>query len=513
MGTIAVKPYLANVDGPDPSLPFHPTRVHPVTGLPLQALGRTRRGFIWPQLGGSQPFGDPAAGAAGQQQGQGQQVPQTHTLAQLPVLGGGQVAAPQNGQNPYGPPQMQGQQFQQQGPQQYPVQQPQQYPVPGMFPAGFFPPAQQQGAPAQLPQFAVPSPLQFAMQHAQPQQGQNAQQPQGQQNGQPQQPGGQGQQNGGQSNNGQQAGGQSQSGTWDRPYPQGVPVEQMTDPQKVEYWKYHSRKNEAEKNRYADYDQVKQAYEQLRAATATEWQRAQLEAEQRGAAMARQQAAAQLVQFAFQTAAKDRTTPEAINAQLAHLNPAGFMHNGQVNLDAVQHYVNVTWPAQQGPPPQQSLWMQPGTAPGQMQQMPGQPGGGYLQPGMPGYAQQPTFGPAGGQPAQGYGQPAYAPQGQGYQQQPGMPAQQGGGFTYPQPGVPQHYPPMQQQPQTQQAVMPAGTVGIPSLTPGVRPVTDFGQGAGVANPLNGLQAGAAVAASRHGGKTRSQQLNASQPGR
>ncbi len=500
MGTIAVKPYLASVDGPDPSLPFHPTMVHPMTGAPLQAIMRRKDGrLVWPVMGGSQPFGDPAAGVAAQQNPglPGQPMGQTPGLAQIPVLGGGQVVAPQqqaNGGNPYG---QQMQQPQQQVPfvGQY-GQPPQggqpQYPIAGQQP------------PPQFP-FQVPSPLQVAMQHSQPQ---NGQQPQGQPGQGGQQQNGQQNQNGqGQNGQGQQAqsgqGGQQNNGTWDRPYPQGVAVEQMTVEQQRDYWKYHSRKNEAEKNRYGDYDQIKTAYEQLRAATATEWQRAEMAAEQRGRQAATQQAAAQLVQFAFQTAASGRTTPEAISAQLSVLDPTRFMHNGQVNLDAVQHYVNVTWPQPQGQPQQQSLWMQPGQ-PGVP--TPGQPATTYLQPGQPGYAQQPTFGPVGqpGQPA--YGQPAY---GQQPGQVPGYTGP-GQGITYPPPavpGVPQHYPPtQQQQAPPQHVVQPAGMAGLPSLTPGVRPVTDFGQGAGATNPQSGLQAGAAVAAARHGGKTRSAQL-------
>jgi hypothetical protein len=40
--------------------PVHPTRIHPLTGAPLQALGRTKRGqLIWPVLGASQPTGEP----------------------------------------------------------------------------------------------------------------------------------------------------------------------------------------------------------------------------------------------------------------------------------------------------------------------------------------------------------------------------------------------------------------------------------------------------------------------
>lgn len=41
-------------------LPVHPRLRHPLTGAPVQALGRTRAGHpIWPVMGGSQPAGEP----------------------------------------------------------------------------------------------------------------------------------------------------------------------------------------------------------------------------------------------------------------------------------------------------------------------------------------------------------------------------------------------------------------------------------------------------------------------
>jgi hypothetical protein len=44
----------------DVGLPVHPTKRHPLTGKPLQALGFTKRGAaIWPVMGGSQPTGEP----------------------------------------------------------------------------------------------------------------------------------------------------------------------------------------------------------------------------------------------------------------------------------------------------------------------------------------------------------------------------------------------------------------------------------------------------------------------
>ena len=484
----ALRPFMTNAAGA--------LQLHPVTQAPLQAIGFRRNGDpMWPVAGGSQPFGDPNTPNL-QQPVVGGMPMQTPGLAPIPTLGGGtgvpqqqagqpQQMVPGQGQQPYGAPAPYGQP----GPapqQQFPFgafQQPQQGGQPGQ--------PQQQGVAQQV---AVPSPLQFAMQHGQvpppqgqPGQGQQQQAGQGGgQNGGQQQPG-----QGGQPGQGQQQG-QNNGGAWDRPYPQGVPVEQMTVEQQRDYWKYHSRKNETLATQRADYDQLKAQYDQLRAATATEWQRAEMAAEQRGQQAAMQQAAAQLVAFAFQTAAKDRTTPEAISAQLAVLDPMRFVQGGQVNLDAVQNYVNLTWPAQQAPQQQmQPLWMQPGQGqPGVPFTQPGQPQQGYLMPGQPGYGQQPTFGPAGGQ-------------------QPGV--------TYPVPGVPQQYP---QQPQQvaaahQPVIGAAGMAGLPGLPqPGQQQfVTDFGQGRGAANPQNGLAAGAAVAAARHGGKTRSQQLEATQTSR
>ncbi|MER5608350.1 hypothetical protein AB0F93_00140 [Micromonospora tulbaghiae] len=500
--------------------PVHPTLRHPLTHQPIRAIGRTRKGWIWPQMGGSQPLGGPATGAS-QQQG-GQQGGQQPGQPVIPVLGGQPVPVP--GQVPPGMPGVPalfgGQQMAQPG-QQFgqPGQQPQQpmYGQQGVMPLPYVLAGQQQFNPGGP---VVPGQPLFGQQPGQPGQQQGGQQNAG------------GQQGGGQPQGGGQSGGDGNDGTWDKPYPQ-KPVSEMTTDEQNAYFKYHNRKLEGRLRQYGDYDQIKAQLAQLQQLTQTEWQRAVLEAEGRGQQKAMETAAAQMVAVAFQGAARNRMTPDQIQAQLNVLDPRRFVHNGMVDVAAVDAYVDTVAPARPGMVPlgQQT---QPGQLPVQQvpigQQMPGQQGGylmpgQYLTPGQPGYGQQPTFGPVQGQQAGAYapvpGQPnVYAPQqGQqpGYGQQGGYaPQQQGQQPAYAQPGygqvpipgVPQGYgQPAYPAPATP-VVTGAGLHGLP----GLQPVTDFGQGTGAPNPQGAFAAGAQVAAQRHG-KTRSQQLAESNGGK
>lgn len=348
---------------------------------------------------------------------------------------------------------------------------------------GFLPPQQQ---------FPFPMPGQMPAP--------NGQQPGGQPNGhQPpqQQPGQQSPQGGG----GQQTGGGD--GTWDKPYPQ-KPLAEMSDPEQLAYWKYHHRKSEDRLRAMGDYDQLKQQLASLQQMTQTEWQRAVLEAEQRGTAKAMEVAAGQMVSVAFQGAANQRMTPDQIHAALQRLDAKSFVTNGQVDIAAIHQYVDtIAPPRQNGLVP---LLPQQG-----QQQLPLQQVAlGYqqpLQPGQPGYGQQPTFGPLGQQPP---GQQFTHGQ-QFTPQQSQVPVLSGqvmpsGYGQVPIPGVPPAYQPAAQVPQP--VVQAAGLHGLPGLTqhPGLPAATDFGQGPAIPGaPVNAQQSGAQMAAARHG-KTRSQQL-------
>lgn len=504
------KPFLADVT----PLPVHPTMQHPITGAPIRALGFRRNGApIWPVMGGSQPFGAPAAGAAQQQPGQaGGQTP----VGQygVPGLGGVPVPVIAPGGFPMAQPQqpvgMPGQVFAPQGgqPVQPPYGQPvqpqygqQQYGQQGAMPAMPFMAGPQQGQ-QQMPAFPFAFPAAGQQQQASGQQGGqpgNGQQPSG---GQPQgqQPQGQQPSGGGQ----QQSGGVD--GVWDKPYPQ-KPLTEMTTDEQNAYWKYHNRKLEDRIRQMGDYEQLKTQLGQLQQMTQTEWQRAVLEAENRGRSSAMEQAAGQMVAVAFQGAANQRMTPDQIQAQLNRLDAKTFVHNGQVDIAAIHAYVDTIAPARQnGLVP--LLPQQPGMLPMPQVQLGGQP----LQPGQPGYGQQPFAGQLGqqqqfGQPQQ-FGQQGY--QQQGYGQQPVYQGQMAPGQgQVPIPGVPTPYQPASYP--TQPVVQAAGLAGLPHLgqqQPGLAGVTDFGQGPAVPGvPANPIQAGSAMAAARHG-KTRSQQLAA-----
>lgn len=55
------------MSAPDDTLPTHPHLLHPLTGLPLQAIGARRNGtLIWPQLGAAPDDEDDTGGDGGQ---------------------------------------------------------------------------------------------------------------------------------------------------------------------------------------------------------------------------------------------------------------------------------------------------------------------------------------------------------------------------------------------------------------------------------------------------------------
>lgn len=465
-----MKTHLAPI-GPNDRLPHHPTIVDPRTGRPLRALGVTSAGPIWPQVGASQPMGGPPPQQVPPAQVPQQVQPPNAQQLGIPVLGSPLPPVPGQGQQP-------------------PAQQP--APVPGA-PTGYAPPQPYAlQYPPQQPTFAT-----GANQQPAPQQGQQGNQPNQQQipNGQPG------------SGNGQQG---NANGTWDKPYPQGVPLEQMTVEQQRDFWKYHSRQNEAEKNRRADYDQVVAERDQLRQIAATDQQRAAWEAEQRGLLAGRQQVAASVVEEFFRLAARGRLGEEQVLAQLRVMDRNQFLTSqGTVDTAAVSAYVDTIAPPAQQPWTYGQMPHQP--LPGQQVTITAPPGTSpYGQQAMPGAAPQPGYGQQPANPGYGNVLPglngtAPNPQQAGYGQAPGY-------GQVPVPGVPPQYPNGQLAPQQPGMAaaqgylpQPAGMVGLPVV--GARNVPDYGQGPSTTSPANGMAAGAQRAASRHR-VTRSQQIAA-----
>lgn len=405
------KPYLAAV------LPVHP-EPHPITGLPVRALGVTRRGPIWPAIGGSQPSGEPAP---------------------IPVLG----ATPPPAASAQQPP----------APQQTPPAQPQ--PQQPQAPTPQQPPA--------APQAPVPAPP----------------------------PGG------------------------DNGFPPHTPVESMTPQQQANFWRYHARRNQDQLRTYADYDAIKAENERLKQLTQTDAQRAAEQAKQEGIQLGRQDTAKQVVEAYFAAAAAGRMGEQQVAEALPGLNIAYFMNNGVVDRQKVYDYVNtVVGYAQQaasptlpGYGPQQGYPQQGQPAPGApyapQAPAPVGPYGAY-QPVTPYPPQAQAAAPA-APVAPGYGQPAPVP---GYppqfpqQQVPAAPQQYGypgqNGHPWPDP-----YGTTTRQAPVVDPYAQAVLGGQPQQQP-QRQVPDYGQGVGQQTPANGMAAGAARAASRHG-KTRSAQ--------
>ena len=433
-----MKLYLAQTD----PLPCHPTMIDPRDGMPIRAIGMSKRGPIWPVMGGSQPLGQPA---------------QTGNTPGIPTLGGGIVQPGQQQPAPVGQPPVQGQ--------------------PGGQPGGL-PQGQAPGQPGQVPagQPQIPA-------------GQPGGQPQGQ-SGQPGQPAVPGPPPG-------------YVPPTDRGFPEGVPVEQMSVDQRANFYRYHMRRNQDELRRTADYDQVVAERDRLRAANQTELQRAQAEAEARGRQIGAQESGGQVVEAWFRAAAAGRMSEDAVNAQLQVIDRARFMTNGQVNQQAIYDHVNVivgggmAYPQQQAPV---QVPGQPGVAPAGYGQPPVQPGygqqpqqyaqGGQIPAGQQQYAPQQHWQgyPAPyGQQAPANGQPAY---GQQQYVQPPVQAAPGG------------WPQYQQLPAAQQ---PYGVPGMPGQMPQYRQVPDYGQGAQPQTQQSSPEAGRQKAAERHGGVTRTQQ--------
>ncbi|SDT74342.1 hypothetical protein [Actinoplanes derwentensis] len=278
-------------------------------------------------------------------------------------------------------------------------------------------------------------------------------------------------------------------------FPPGTPVEQMTPPQQINFWRHHARRNQDQLRQYADYEQIKGERDQLRTATQTDLERAQATARTEGESAGRLAAGRQVVEAFFTAAAAGRLTEEQIAQAVAGLNIDYFMPNGAVDRQRVYDHVNLTvgyaqpfYPyAQPGP-----VALPPG--PGPLQAVPPT---AYGQMPAPYVGYPPATAPAPAAVPPGYGQPVpgYPPQPIPGQAPPAAPA-------YGYPGQSGHLWPDPYGATQRQAYDPYAQAA--GGQPPVRQVPDYGQGPSTAGPQNGLVAGAARAAERHG-RTRSQQ--------
>lgn len=147
----------------------------------------------------------------------------------------------------------------------------------------------------------------------------------------------------------------------DRGYPQDTPLEQMTAEQREAYWRHHSRKWEKIAKDRNDYDAVKAAaaeLEQLKAANATDQEKAIAAARAAGYAEASGRAAVVLVDAHVRAGLSSRMTPDRIEAFVGHLDHKHFLGADGMSVDAekVAAFVNAVAP----PPSPGTVTVPPG---------------------------------------------------------------------------------------------------------------------------------------------------------
>lgn len=122
-------------------------------------------------------------------------------------------------------------------------------------------------------------------------------------------------------------------------YPANTPLEQMSAEQREAYWRYHSRKWENIAKGRNDYDELRAKaaeLEQLRAATATDAEKAVAAARAAGYAEATQKASTILVDAHVRAALGNRLTPDRVDALAATLDHRHFLGADGLSVDAAK---------------------------------------------------------------------------------------------------------------------------------------------------------------------------------
>lgn len=144
----------------------------------------------------------------------------------------------------------------------------------------------------------------------------------------------------------------------------------MTIEQQLAYWKHYSRQHEETARSRADYDTLKakaEAYDQHRAANATEQERAIQTAVDAAVDKVRQDTMPRLIRAEFKVATAGRVTDEHLDLVLQPLDLRWFLDNaGNVDAAKVATYAQQIAPAAAPPgtPPGAPLPTPPGVPPG-----------------------------------------------------------------------------------------------------------------------------------------------------
>ncbi|WGH92100.1 hypothetical protein QDX21_07090 [Auritidibacter ignavus] len=135
----------------------------------------------------------------------------------------------------------------------------------------------------------------------------------------------------------------------DRGYPADTPLSEMTDSQKVAYWKYHSQKWEGRAKQRSDYDDIKAELDKLKTETLSEHEKAIKKVREETRAEVTKEHNAKLASAQITGALQGKgLTSDAIESRLQFVDFSKFLTGkGDVDADKVAAYLDGVAPVQE----------------------------------------------------------------------------------------------------------------------------------------------------------------------
>jgi len=137
-------------------------------------------------------------------------------------------------------------------------------------------------------------------------------------------------------------------------FPEATPLAEMTDAQRIEYWRHKARKHESTVKARADYDDVRAKatkYDEHVASTASEVDRARAEARTEGERVATEKYQGRLVEQAFRIAGAGKVDPQTLSGYLADVDLSKFRGaDGEPDEDRIQKSIDRLAPVSDGSP-------------------------------------------------------------------------------------------------------------------------------------------------------------------
>lgn len=150
-------------------------------------------------------------------------------------------------------------------------------------------------------------------------------------------------------------------------YPENTPIKEMSPEHQVNYWKYHSRKNEnllKSSVSKEEHDRVKLELDNIKRAALPEAERVQADAQAAAKKAALTALAPKLIRAEIRAATAGKVTAQQIDEALEFVDERKFLdQNGDVDPDKVTRYASGLLPSEP-PPPDMSGWRAGGSTSG-----------------------------------------------------------------------------------------------------------------------------------------------------